>query len=52
MLTDDDVKILKKVIVKPLEKRLVSIENKLDNITVRLDSWLGEFSKSALKITP
>lgn len=37
MLTDDDVKRLQKVIVEPLEKRMVSLEIKLDKNTERLE---------------
>ncbi len=36
MLTDDDVKRLQKVIVEPLEKRMVSVEIKIDKNTERL----------------
>ena len=38
MLTDGDVKRLQKVIVEPLEKRLVSVEIKLDKNTERLEA--------------
>ena len=36
MLTDDDVKRLQKVIVEPLETRMVSVEVKIDKNTERL----------------
>lgn len=36
MLTDDDVERLQKVIVEPLEKRMVSVEVKIDKNTERL----------------
>ena len=42
MLTDDDVKLLKKVIVEPLEKRMVSVEGKVDHLTDRVESVEGK----------